>query len=203
MLTLQEQLIDASALVAKFDLEIMVNDFALKFFTDGIPPQFLLDRPDFVELCEAISYAGYSLAEQECEVTNQLLLGNTLFEEAYCDGMDIFEEYRRERQAEHEEWLSEQRAQALRVETKKMIDENRWEELGLPTPEELSALLYSGESTHVCEHFLVYEKEEEMLWYTNPYGCDGGLGKEPTVKCMRSFLTRVALGGMYGPSPDY
>lgn len=201
--SLQEQLIQASALVAKYELEIMASDFALKLFVDDIPPCFSLDRSDFMALCEAISNAGYDLAEQECEVTSQLLLSNPLFEEAYYDAMDMIEEFRLEREAEREEWLSEQREKARRVETKKLIDDNRWEELGLPTPEELSALLYSGESTRVCQHFLVYEKEEGMLWYTNPYGCDGGLGKEPTVKCMRSFLTRVALGGMYGPSPDY
>ncbi|WP_432262909.1 hypothetical protein [Cupriavidus sp. TMH.W2] len=77
---------------------------------------------------------------------------------------------------------------------------NDWAGLDLPAPEALRATLLSGASTTVADHFLQYD--DGVVWYCNPYGVDGLLGAEPDLALMRRFLTTVALGQIYGPTPD-
>lgn len=84
-----------------------------------------------------------------------------------------------------------------------LIKANDWAALDLPTPEELTASLASGEShSDINGHFVVYDQEDDMTWITNPYGVDGVLcNGVPTVNGIRSFLTDMARGVEYGPVP--
>lgn len=67
----------------------------------------------------------------------------------------------------------------------------------LPSPECLSATLYSGDSVTLEGHFLHYE--DGIVWMDNPHGVLGALGREPSVELCRTFLDRLASGRMYGP----
>ena len=71
-----------------------------------------------------------------------------------------------------------------------------------PTPEELLELLLNGESAKINQHFVVYDRENCVVWYTNPYGIDGVLCHEPTIEAMRVFLARMARDQDYGLTPD-
>lgn len=79
------------------------------------------------------------------------------------------------------------------------IERDDWAALSLPTPEALSAHLYTGQSIVVDQHFLIYE--EGFVWMDTPYGVESGLGNEPTLEVCRSFLETVGMGDFYGPEP--
>ncbi|MEE4733669.1 hypothetical protein V2K60_20845 [Pseudomonas alliivorans] len=115
-----------------------------------------------------------------------------LYEQAWSDEARIVEE---ERLSSAEQLLEEQ----SKVYARGCVDRNNWEALDLPSPENLSAELYAGKPARVKGHFLDYE--DGIVWMDNPYGVEGALGEEPTVQLCRQFLTRVAMGGMYGPEP--
>lgn len=101
-----------------------------------------------------------------------------------------------ERDAERER---EREAECQRIKT--LIAAEDWDRLGLPTPDELTATLLAEESTTVGGHYVVYEKEQDVVWYTSPYGIDGALCNTPTVDAMRAFLVDMAYGVEYGPIP--
>lgn len=71
-----------------------------------------------------------------------------------------------------------------------------------PTPEELLEWLLSGKSAKINQHFVVYDRENGVVWYTNPYGIDGILCQQPTIEAMRTFLARMTLDQDYGLTPD-
>ncbi|HDR8918774.1 TPA: hypothetical protein QDA94_004183 [Burkholderia vietnamiensis] len=83
-----------------------------------------------------------------------------------------------------------------------LIKASAWSDLNLPTPEALTAMLLSGEGTTIEQHFVVYDSDDDVTWYTNPYGVDGALFDRPTVERVRSFLADMARGFAYGPTPD-
>ena len=66
--------------------------------------------------------------------------------------------------------------------------------LYLPTPEQLTADLLKGEGIEVNGHYMIYESDEQCVWFTNPYGVDGILCAGPTVEKVRSFLLDMAHG---------
>lgn len=91
------------------------------------------------------------------------------------------------------------REKQSKVYARGCVERNDWEALDLPSPEHLSAELYAGKPVRVSGHFLDYE--DGIVWMDNPYGVEGCLGEEPTLHLCREFLTRIAMGGMYGPEP--
>ena len=94
-----------------------------------------------------------------------------------------------------------QKAESERIN--KLIVANAWAELHLPTPEELTAKLASGELVTIECHSVSYDSADNMTWYTNPYGIDGVLFNGlPTLAGVRRFLTDMARGVDYGPTPD-
>lgn len=105
----------------------------------------------------------------------------------------------RETEALREEIEASRRRKQAIAHAEDCIERNDWNALCLPTPEVLSEQLYTGEGIRVAGHYLHYD--EGLVWMDNPYGVEGGLGQEPSVKLCRQFLTRVAKGGMYGPEP--
>jgi hypothetical protein len=67
-----------------------------------------------------------------------------------------------------------------------LLAANNWGALDLPTPEALTASLLDGESQTVNGHFVDYDSDDCLTWYTNPYGVDGVLyNGPPTVERMR------------------
>ncbi|MEG0868429.1 MAG: hypothetical protein RSD49_16335 [Hafnia sp.] len=125
----------------------------------------------------------------------ELLDDSDVFQKIYHDA--LFLSYH---QAEQEEtWQRNEADEAEKKRILQLIEQNCWGQLSLPTPESLTELLLTVASTRVDLYFLIYE--EDCLWFTNPYGCDGVLGSKPTVRLMRSFLKNVALGYEYGPVP--
>ncbi|WP_213781768.1 hypothetical protein [Caballeronia sp. dw_276] len=98
----------------------------------------------------------------------------------------------------------QQRQKAERERIKKLIAVNAWAELHLPTPEDLTATLATGESVSIECHSVVYDSADNLTWYTNPYGIDGVLFNGlPTLAGVRRFLTDMARGVDYGPTPDW
>lgn len=83
-----------------------------------------------------------------------------------------------------------------------LLAANNWGALGLPTPEALTGMLLAGKSETIKGHFVVYDSDDDVTWYTSPYGIDGMLfNGRPTVEGVRSFLADLARGAEYGPSP--
>lgn len=68
-------------------------------------------------------------------------------------------------------------------------------------PDQLMAKLLAGKAVEVNCHYVIYDKAEGLVWYTNPYGVDGILCKEPTIEAMRRFLEDIRRGQDYGPLP--
>lgn len=151
-------------------------------------------------VCELAGNEAHTVeASQHYGATIPLLLS---------DVPELSQEYRETYdfwKAELDEWEAEaeasrkQKERELRV--KECIARDAWEELGLPTPEELAAHLLTGESIRVEGHFLQYDQSDGYTWMDNPYGVPGALGGRPTPQMARSFLVTVAKGGMYGPEP--
>lgn len=126
-----------------------------------------------------------------------------IFTQAAADSLDLIAEI--EAEAEEERRQSELKAQRLRERERvnALIAANDWAALHLPTPEALTVALSSGKSETVNGHFLDYDSEDRLTWYTNPYGIDGVLFNGlPTIDGVRKFLTDMARGIEYGPSPD-
>ncbi|HDR9474396.1 hypothetical protein [Burkholderia multivorans] len=109
-------------------------------------------------------------------------------EAAYKARIERDAERERDRKAEHQ-----------RIRT--LVAAEAWGALCLPTPAELTATLLAEESATVGGHFVVYEKEQDVVWYTSPYGIDGVLCNTPTIDDMRAFLVDMAYGVEYGPIP--
>lgn len=126
-----------------------------------------------------------------------------IFKQAAVDSMDLIAKMKIE--AEEERRQIERNAQRLRERDRvdALIAANDWAALDLPTPEELTVSLSLDESKTVNGHFVIYDSEDRLTWYTNPYGIDGVLCYGlPTFDCLRKFLTDMAHGIVYGPSPD-
>lgn len=87
--------------------------------------------------------------------------------------------------------------------TTRLTETDEWVAFELPAPADLLAkLTASKRGVHLCEHYLVYDSEVDMAWYTNPYGVDGVLSKgKPTIGRLRDFLVDMASGVEYGPVP--
>ncbi|RQR11303.1 hypothetical protein [Burkholderia stagnalis] len=102
--------------------------------------------------------------------------------------------------------LQERQAEQRRAEPQRvnaLIGASAWGELDLPTPEELTTILLSGEGESINGHFVVYDSDDGMTWCTNPYGIDGVLfNGRPTIDSVRKFLTDMARGMEYGPLPE-
>lgn len=112
-------------------------------------------------------------------------------------------EFEADREAEQQrsECEAERQRECQRVSA--LIKANAWAELDLPSPEGLTGTLLVGDGATVNGHFVVYDSDDDMTWYTNPYGIDGVLSSgRPTVADVRRFLADMAHGVEYGPSPD-
>ncbi|MEB0221363.1 hypothetical protein [Pseudomonas sp. AB12(2023)] len=116
----------------------------------------------------------------------------SLYKQAWTDETEVVEQ-------ELEEAKQCSRREQATAHALCCIERNDWKALDLPSPEHLSAELYSGRPMRVDGHFLDYE--DGVVWMDNPYGVEGCLGEEPTIQLCRQFLVRIAKGGMYGPEP--
>lgn len=126
-----------------------------------------------------------------------------IFEQAAADSLALIAEMEAEQEEQRRQ--SERKAERLRERERvnSLVAANDWAALHLPTPEELTATLSSGESETVSGHFVEYDSEDHLTWYTNPYGVDGVLFNGlPTIDGVRKFLIDMARGIEYGPSPD-
>lgn len=128
-----------------------------------------------------------------------------IFEQAAADMLDMLAEIKAEDAGERQR--RERKAERVRERERERVNvlvaANDWAALYLPTPEELTATLSAGESATVNGHFVDYDSEDGLTWYTNPYGIDGVLFNGlPTIEGVRNFLTDMARGIEYGPSPD-
>ncbi|BBQ03490.1 hypothetical protein BSFA1_86180 (plasmid) [Burkholderia sp. SFA1] len=61
--------------------------------------------------------------------------------------------------------------------------------------------LLAGKSVKAHQHFVVYDQDNELVWYTNPYGIDGIFCERPTVEQMRRFLNDLDAGRCFGLFP--
>lgn len=84
----------------------------------------------------------------------------------------------------------------------KRIANHDWAAFALPSPEALLNLLLTGQSITIGGHYLVFDTSDGITWMDNPYGVEGMLGAEPDTSMCRTFLTTIAHGGQYGPSPN-
>ncbi|KVV07397.1 hypothetical protein [Burkholderia ubonensis] len=126
-----------------------------------------------------------------------------IFVQAAADSLNLIAEI--EAEAEEERRQIESKAERLRERERinALVAANEWAALDLPTPEELTATLSEGGSATVNGHFVDYDSEDGLTWYTNPYGIDGVLfDGQPTIDGVKVFLTDMARGIEYGPSPD-
>ncbi|RYF43919.1 MAG: hypothetical protein EOO38_18440 [Cytophagaceae bacterium] len=69
----------------------------------------------------------------------------------------------------------------------------------LPDVETLYGLLLRGQRCEVNGHSL--SPDEHGVWITNPYGNDCGLWQNMTFERVGEFLTDMAVGKEYGPTP--
>lgn len=126
-----------------------------------------------------------------------------IFERSAAESLEELAEFEAERETERQR--AERKAERLRERERinALLAANDWSALDLPTPEALTATLSDGESETINGHFVDYDSEDGLTWYTNPYGIDGVLfDGRPTVEGVRAFLTHMAHGVQYGPSPD-
>ncbi|NRF83849.1 hypothetical protein HQ619_07900 [Burkholderia gladioli] len=126
-----------------------------------------------------------------------------IFTQAAADSLDLIAEM--EAEAEEARRESERKAERLRERKRvnALIAANDWAALDLPTPEKLTVTLLQGEGTTVNGHFVGYDSEDRLTWYTNPYGIDGVLfDGQPTIDGVTAFLADMARRVEYGPSPD-
>lgn len=126
-----------------------------------------------------------------------------IFERAAADSREELAEFEVQREAE--KLHAERKAERLRARERinALLAANDWQALDLPTPEALTATLLDGKSETISGHFVDYDSDDGLTWYTNPYGVDGVLyNGRPTAEGMRVFLVDMAYGRQYGPSPD-
>lgn len=72
------------------------------------------------------------------------------------------------------------------------------------TPAEALEKLLAGEKIKVNCHTVLYDDDDMMTWYTNPYGIDGIIcGGKPTLEAVTQFLSDMAAGVDYGPTPEW
>jgi len=161
---------------------------------------------EFVYLSdEAVAVAGYAglvgAGSPDDILTVPALLDDV--PELRSAFLDDAENMRAQIEAAEREFEEQQQRRAEQARVKELIKANAWAELHLPTPEELTATLSAGESVTIECHSVVYDSEDNLTWYTNPYGIDGVLFNGlPSVAGVRRFLTDMARGVDYGPSPD-
>ena len=86
-----------------------------------------------------------------------------------------------------------------RVHVEMLLKSGDWGALNLPSPEKVIAQLENGDSVEVAGHRLVYE--DDVLWFTNPYGQDGIVASAIDAKSILRFLADMARGIEYGPVP--
>lgn len=148
------------------------------------------------------------LASNEAHTVEEFQHYGALVPQLLTDVPELCQEYESTYQswmADFAEWEAEddarRREREREVRAQDCIAREAWEELDLPTPAELSALLLAGESIRIEGHFLQYDSTDGCTWMDNPYGVPGALGGLPTPKLARDFLVRVAKGGMFGPEP--
>lgn len=49
------------------------------------------------------------------------------------------------------------------------------------------------------EGYFLDVPEDDIVWFTNPYGVDGGMAAEDGIVC--SFIRNIRKGRQYGPAP--
>lgn len=126
----------------------------------------------------------------------------------FADVPELSEQYLKEYAVELANWEAEEAESARRnrqierqAHARECIAREAWHELDMPSPREMVEALLRGESVDVENHYLHYDAADNVTWMDNPYGVPGALGQRPTEVMARSFLSRVALGGMFGPEP--
>ena len=133
---------------------------------------------------------------------SKLLIDVPMLQDAFENHAALVLEELRARTERHERDIKrEYEREEERRRVNALIESGDWKALGLPTPDELVAKLLAGEPDEICDHFVVYEKELDVVWFTNPYGVDGALCSQPNVATMTSFLIDMARGVEYGPIP--
>lgn len=66
------------------------------------------------------------------------------------------------------------------------------------TAEAMAEELLAGRSVNIQQYFTVYDRDDELVWYTNPYGLDGIVCKRPTVATLHRFLNDLECGKDFG-----
>jgi hypothetical protein len=69
----------------------------------------------------------------------------------------------------------------------------------LPSAAALLELLRSAPQ-EIDQHHLSIDRDNEVIWVTNPYGIDSAW-IDPTVEALSRFLDNIKAGHMYGPEP--
>ena len=107
------------------------------------------------------------------------------------------------REAERDRAEREEARQREQARIERAISANDWDALHLPAPEQLAAdLTASNHGVRVACHFLIFDADDGLTWYTNPYGVDGVLcNGAPSPEDARAFLLDMARGVEYGPVP--
>lgn len=83
----------------------------------------------------------------------------------------------------------------------RLIQSGRWDELGLPTPQQMFTELMEGKGQHVESHFVDFDAEDGLTYLDNPYGVTLGLCGVPDLNVCARFLANMARGHVYGPVP--
>lgn len=83
----------------------------------------------------------------------------------------------------------------------RLVQSERWEELGLPSPQALLEQLMTGEGLRVQDNFVDYDAEDGVTYVDNPYSVTVGLCGVPDLDTCLRFLTGVAHGNVLGPVP--
>lgn len=65
-------------------------------------------------------------------------------------------------------------------------------------PSDVLAALLDGKVLYVNGHRIEYDREQEITWYTNPYGVDGVLCQIPNMVSITKFMGDMAQGIGYG-----
>lgn len=94
---------------------------------------------------------------------------------------------------------AQEAAEATRIE--QALAAKNWAALAMPTPTEVVQKLRAGESFELNGHTLEFEEDLEVVWVTNPYGIDGAFSDEASEAEIERFLTDMARGVTYGPTP--
>lgn len=137
-----------------------------------------------------------------CRLGYELFEDSTPLQFRSVPRLDLAYQEGRERQFEDNNKREHKYAELMRLEqVKAMVAEGNWASLHLPTPDELLGSLLSGKNVEVRGHSLSYVDEEQLTWYTNPYGQDGILGEIPDSNMVAAFLRNIALGHEYGRVP--